>query len=70
MCDMELTDEQKQQLQGITIHNGTNAWEHVMQEKEEDRYWVALGILSCVSKGYGLTLLEINSEARRIRSGR
>ena len=41
-----------------------------MQEKEEDRYWVALGILSCVKNGYGLTILEINSEARSIRSGR
>ena len=67
---MDITEEQKQTLQGITIHNGTNAWKHVMQEKEEDRYWVALGILSCVKNGYGLTILEINSEARSIRSGR
>ena len=25
---MDITEEQKQTLQGITIHNGTNAWEH------------------------------------------
>ena len=66
-ASMEITAEQKLQLRNITLSNDTNAWEYVMQEKENDRYWVALGILSCIEHGYGLTMLEINSEARRLR---
>ena len=46
-----ITEEQRQQLQGITIDNGTNAWEYVMQQSEETQHWIAAGILSCVKKG-------------------
>lgn len=62
-----ITDEQKQLLQQTTLTEGENAWEHVLQEDEEDRYWVAMGILSCIKHGYGLTILEINWQARNLR---
>ena len=51
---MTMTDEQKQQLQGITIANGTNAWEYVLQQPEENQYWIATGILSLTKKGHPL----------------
>lgn len=65
---MEITDEQKQQLQGITIANGTNAWEYVMQQSEETQHWIAAGILSCVKKGRILNRMTIFWEAEDLRN--
>lgn len=62
-----LTEGQKQQIQGLTIANGTNAWDYVLSWAADGQYWIALGILSCVEHGYGLTRLEINWEARDLR---
>lgn len=62
-----ITEEQKQLLQQTTLTEGENAWEHVLQENEDDQYWVAMGILSCIEHGYGLTKLEINWQARNLR---
>lgn len=63
----KLTEEQKQQIQGLTIANGTSAWDYVLSWAADGQYWIALGILSCVEHGYGLTKLEINWEARDLR---
>ena len=63
----KLTEEQKQQIQGLTIANGMNAWSYVLSWAADGQYWIALGILSCVEHGYGLTRLEINWEARDLR---
>ena len=63
-----MTDEQKQQLQGITIANGTNAWEYVMQQSEETQHWIAAGILSCVKKGRILNRMTIFWEAEDLRN--
>ena len=67
---LEITEEQKQLLQSKVMGNGMTAWEYIQSQNEEDRPWVIAGAKSCIEKGYGLTMLEINSEARRIRSGR
>lgn len=63
----KLTEEQLQQLQGMTITNGMNAWDYVLTWDDDGQYWIALGILSCVEHGYGLTRLEINWEARDLQ---
>lgn len=63
----KLTEEQKQQIQGMTITNGMNAWSYVLTWPDDGQYWIASGILSCVEHGYGLTKLEINWEARDLR---
>lgn len=65
---MNMTDEQKQQLQGITIANGTNAWEYVMQQSEKTQYWIAAGILSLTKKGHPLNRLTIFWEAEDLRN--
>jgi len=65
---MNMTDEQKHQLQGITIANGTNAWEYVMQQSEETQHWIAAGILSCVKKGRILNRMTIFWEAEDLRN--
>lgn len=65
---MTMTDEQKQLLQGITIANGTNAWEYVMQQSEETQHWIAAGILSCVKKGRILNRMTIFWEAEDLRN--
>ena len=62
-----VTEEQKQQLQQVTLKSGVNAWDYVQSQSEEDRPWLTAGILSCMKKGYGLTILEINWETRNIR---
>lgn len=62
-----LTEGQKQQIQGMTITNGMNAWDYVLSWPAEGQYWISLGILSCVEHGYGLTRLEINWEARDLQ---
>ena len=66
----ELSEEQKNLLQSKVMGNGMTVWEYVQSQNEADRPWVIAGAKSCIEKGYGLTMLEINSEARRIRSGR
>lgn len=63
----KLSEEQKQQIQGMTIANGMNAWDYVLSWSYDGQYWIALGILSCVEHGYGLTRLEINWEARDLQ---
>ena len=62
-----ITEEQKLQIQQATLKSGLNAWDYVMLQNEDDRPWVIAGILSCMKKGYGLTKLEINWEARNLR---
>ena len=39
-----VTEEQQQQLQSITIVNGINALDYVLQQPEDNRYWIAAGI--------------------------
>lgn len=63
----KLTEEQLQQIQGLTIANDMNAWAYVLSCDDDSQYWVALGILSCVEHGYGLNRLVINWEARELR---
>lgn len=65
---MNMTDEQKQQLQGITIVNGTNAMEYVLQQPEENQYWIAAGILSLIKKGRPLNRLTIFWEAEDLQN--
>lgn len=65
--NFNITEEQKLQIQQATLKSGLNAWDYVMSQSEDDRPWVIAGILSCMKKGYGLTKLEINWEARNLR---
>ena len=67
MCDMEITEEQKQLLQRTILENGTNAWDYVQSEREVDRPWAIAGILSCMKKDYNLNSLMICWEARDLR---
>ena len=67
---LEITEEQKKMLQSKVMGNGMTVWEYIEAQNEADHPWVIAGAKSCIEKGYGLTMLEINSEARRIRSGR
>ena len=62
-----LTEEQKLLLQQTTLENGTNAWDYVLAENEEDQPWAIAGILSCMKKGYNLNSLMICWEARELR---
>ena len=66
----KLTDEQLQQIQELTLSSGMSAWSYVLSCDEDDQYWVALGILSCVEHDYGLNKLVINWEARDLRYDR
>ncbi len=63
----KLTEEQRQQIKGLTLHDGMNAWDYVLFAEEDDQYWAAVGILACVEHGYGLNRLTINWEARNLR---
>ena len=63
----KLTEDQKQQIQGITLTEGENAWSYVLSWSDDGQYWIAAGILSCVEHGYGLTELEICWEARDLQ---
>lgn len=67
MKDIEITEEQKEQIMQATLKSGLNAWDFVLQQSTEDRPWVMAGILRCMKKGYGLTMLEINWETRNLR---
>ena len=62
-----ITEEQKNLLQQITLQDGRNAWEAVQSLADADRPWVAAGILSCVDHCYDLDRLTINWEARELR---
>lgn len=68
--EYNFTEEQKQLLQNKVMGNGMTVWKYIQSQNEADRPWVIAGTLSCMKKGYGLTMLEINSEARGIRAGR
>ena len=63
----EITEEQKQQLMATTLQEGINAWDYVQSKAEADQSWIAVGILSCIEKGYSLNQLTINWEARDLR---
>ena len=63
----KLTDEQLQQIQGLTLDNDMDAWSYVLSWPDDGQYWIALGILSCVRHGYGLNRGMINWEARDLR---
>ena len=67
MKKMTLTEEQVQQLKQITFLGGQNAWLYVQSWSEDDQYWIATGILSCIEKGYNLNKLTVNWEARDIK---
>ena len=64
---MNLTEEQKQQLQQTTLQSGQNAWSYVLSWPEDDQHWIAVGILSCIKKGYSLNRLTVNWEARDLK---
>ena len=66
--EQSFTEEQKQLLQNKVMGNGMTVWAYIESQSEDDRPWVIAGILSCMKKGYGLTMLEINSEARSLRA--
>lgn len=63
----KLTEEQRQQIKGQTLHDGKNAWDYVLSAEEDDQYWAAVGILACVEHGYNLNRLTICWEARELR---
>lgn len=63
----EITEEQKQLLQNTMLDNGMTAWEYALSKPTEDQPWIMAGTLSCMKKGYGMTQLEINWEARDLR---
>ena len=62
-----ITEEQKQLLQQTMLDNGMNAWEYMLTRPKDSQPWIIAGILSCMKKGYGMTLLEISWEARDLR---
>lgn len=63
-----VSEEQKQLLQRTTMQCGRNAWEYMLTRPKDDQHWIAVGILSCMKKGYNLNRLTINWEARDLRS--
>lgn len=65
----EITSEQQQQLKATTLQDGMNAWDFVQSKAKADQPWIAVGILSCIEKGYSLNRLTINWEARDLRYG-
>ena len=64
----EITEEQKQLLQSITVANGINAWEYVLQQSEGNQYWVAAGILSLTKKGRPVNRLTLFWEIEDLRN--
>ena len=66
----KLTEEQKQLLQQTMLDNGMTAWEYTLTRPKDSQPWIAVGILSCIKKGYSLNLLTINWEARDLRYDR
>ena len=67
MCNMEITEEQKQQLQTAKLQNGMVAWDYVQSQSEDERPWLIAGILSCIKKSYRLHDGQICWEARDLR---
>jgi hypothetical protein len=67
---MNITDEQIELMKKTSLDSGENAWDYVLSQNEEDRPYIIAGILSCIKKGYGLTILEINWETRNLRYGK
>ena len=65
---MKLTYEQRQQLQNVTLVNGINALDYVQQQSEDNQYWTAAGILSCVEKGRILNRMTIFWESEDLRN--
>lgn len=65
--DQNITKEQKQQLKLIELTDGRCAWDYVLSFSDVDKPWVAAGLLSCISAGYGLDRLTINWMAREVR---
>ena len=65
----DIGEEQKQQLMAKTLQEGMNAWDYVQSKAQADQPWVAVGILTCIKKGYSLNRLTINWEARELRYG-
>ncbi len=63
----KLTEEQKQLLQQTMLDNGMTAWEYMLTRPKDSQPWIAVGILSCMKKGYSLNLLTISWEARDLR---
>ena len=57
-------------MKKTSLDSGENAWDYVLSQNEEDRPYIIAGILSCIKKGYGLTILEINWETRNLRYGK
>lgn len=65
--DQALTDEEKQTLQNTALADGANAWEYVLSKPKKIQRWVAIAIMSCLKKGYGLNRGMINWELRDLR---
>lgn len=63
-----ITEEQKQQLQGITLTDGRNAWEYVQLFDEEEQPLVAAGILSLQKKGRPINRLTLFWEIEDLRN--
>ena len=64
----EITEEQRQQLQNVTLANGINALDYVLQQSKDNQYWTAAGILSCIEKGRILNRMTIFWEAEDLRN--
>lgn len=65
---LQLTEHDIQLLKRTTMQCGRNAWKYVLTRPKGDQHWIAVGILSCMKKGYSLNRLTINWEARDLRS--
>ena len=63
-----ITEEQKQQLQSITVSNGINAWDYILELPEDSQDWVAAGILSLQKKGRPINRLTIFWEIEDLRN--
>ena len=67
---MTITEEEKRRLLETRLDNGMTAWDYAHNWSGEDRPWIIAGILSCMKKDYGMTVLEVNWEARDLRSAK
>ena len=65
---LALNEHDIQLLKRTTMQCGRNAWEYMLTRPKDDQHWIAVGILSCMKKGYNLNRLTINWEARDLRS--
>jgi len=62
-----ITEEQKQQLQHITLRDGRNGWEYVNLFEEDKREFVAAGIISCIEQKLNLNPDTISLEAGKAK---